>query len=72
MGNGLHCCLSHLTAGLHVLGCRHHAEALVGIDGREDHALALNAHHLSWSEIGHEEDALADELLGLLVEGGNA
>ncbi len=64
--------LSYLTAGFYVLRRGYHAEAFVEVDGREDHALALDAHHLAWSEIGHEEDALADEFLGVLVELSNA
>jgi len=64
--------LAYLTAGLHILRGSHYAEALVGVNSREYHALALDAHHGAWRKIGHEEDALADELLRMLVEGGNA
>ena len=62
---------ANLTTRLHVLGGGDHAEALVEVDGREDHALALDAHHLTGGEVGHKEDALADEFLWVLIELGD-
>ena len=64
--------LSHLTAGLHVLGGGDHAEALVGIDGRENHTLTLDAHHGARGEVSHKQDALAYQLLRILIELGDA
>ena len=63
--------LTYLTARFDIFRCRHHAEALVGIHGRENHALTLDTHHLAGCEIRHEENALADEFLGILIEGSD-
>ena len=63
--------LSYLTAWFNILSRCYHAEALVSIDGRQNHALTLDAHHLTGGKVGHEKDALADEFLWILVEGGN-
>lgn len=62
---------ANLTTRLHVLGGGDHAEALVEVDGRENHALTLDAHHVARGEVGHEEDALADEFLWVLIEGSD-
>ena len=64
--------LSDLRTGLHVLGGGHHTETFIAIHGRENHTLALDAHHLAGLEVGHEEHTLADEFLGIFVEGSNA
>ena len=64
--------LSYLTARLDILGGGDHAEGLVEVDGGEYHALALDAHHLTGNEVGDEQDALANQLLRVLVELGNA
>ena len=61
-----------MASRLHVLRRCHHAEALVAVDGREDHTLTLDAHHLARRKVGHKEDALADQLLGILIELGDA
>ena len=63
--------LTYLTARFDIFRCRHHAEALVGIHGRENHALTLDTHHLAGCEIRHEENAFADEFLGILIEGSD-
>ena len=63
--------LSHLATRLDILGGSDHAEALVKVDSREYHALALDAHHLARLEVGYEEDALAYQFLRVLIESGN-
>ena len=59
--------LSHLAAGFHLVEHRSHMERVIKVDGRQNHALALDAHHLARSEVGYEEHILADELLRLVV-----
>ena len=53
--------LTDLTSWLDVLRRCDDAEALVEVNGREDHALTLDAHHLARLEVGDKEDALADK-----------
>ena len=65
------CVLTDLRTRLHILCCGHYAQTLVCIHSAENHTLTLNAHHGAWSEVGHEQDTLADEFLRLLVEGSD-
>lgn len=61
--------LSHLAAGLHPTQEGGDGEASIEVEGREDHATTLDAHHFAGSEVGDEEHVLADQLLGLIVLG---
>ena len=63
--------LSYLTTWLHVFRGSDHTETLVSIDGRENHTLTLDSHHLSRGKVGNEEDSLTDEFLRLLIEGSD-
>ena len=65
------CVLTDLRTRLHILCRGHHAQALVCIHSAENHALTLNAHHGAGSEVGHEQDALANQFLWLLIEGSD-
>lgn len=60
-----------MTSWLHVFRRGHHTETLVKVNGREDHALALNTHYLTRLEVCHEEDALAYQYGGVVIESGN-
>lgn len=61
--------LSHLAARLHPTQEGGDGEASIEVEGREDHATTLDAHHFAGSEVGDEEHVLADQLLGLIVLG---
>ena len=61
--------LSYLRTWLYASQCGGDDETVVGIDGREYHALALEAHHLARCKVGHEEHVFAYEVLGLVVLG---
>ena len=58
--------LPHLTTRLHLTECRGDAERTVEVEGGENHALALDAHHLAGSEVGNEQHILAYELFRLV------
>ena len=60
--------LTYLAARFYIFRCGDYAEAFVCIYSTENHTLTLNAHHLSRSEVGHEENTLTDEFLRILVE----
>ena len=64
--------LSNLTIWLYVLGGRHYAEATIEIDGRENHSLTLDTHHLTRRKVGNEEDALAYKVFGIVIIGCDA
>ena len=61
--------LSHLAARLHPTQEGGDGEASIEVEGREDHATTLDAHHFAGSKVGDEEHVLADQLLGLIVLG---
>lgn len=46
--------LSDLATWTHVLGGSDHAEAFIEVDSRENHALALDAHHVARGEVCYE------------------
>ena len=64
--------LANLTTWLYVLGGRHDAEASVVVDGRENHSLTLDTHHLTRRKVGNEEDALAYKVFGIVIIGCDA
>ena len=59
--------LSYLATWLYLAQEGGNVEAAIEIYGRENHALALDAHHLARGKVGNEEHVLADELLWLVV-----
>ena len=61
--------LSYLATWLHLAEERGDVEATIEVDGRKNHALALDAHHLARSKVGNEEYVLANQLLWLIVCG---
>ena len=63
----IRCGLSYLTTRFHIFRCGGNREGAIKVASRENHALALFAHHLARSKVGNKQYVLANELLWLIV-----
>ena len=60
-----------MATRLNIFRRRHDTQRLVTVNGRENHALALDAHHLARGKVGDKKDALANQRGRVFVELGN-
>lgn len=64
--------LSYGYAGTNWFGWGDEHQLAIGINGRENHALALHTFQLTWREVGNEEHLHANQLFWVRIALGDA